>query len=144
MTRSAGARWPTAVSSASAHDPDIRFVAPDDDAADNYISYWHREPMAPGEAPWAVLSGGQLSNTGEVRILGQTLPAQIAEQGGAGHLAYVQDLRPGDGWTVSVGIAHLYLDDAADLTTLAFDVTVSARPDWNPETPPMQLHVADQ
>jgi hypothetical protein len=120
-----------------ARNPDIRFVAPAAAAADNYVSYWHREATEPGESAWAVLGGDQTSNTGEVYILGQTLPAQLATAGGAGYLAYNPN-RPDDGWTVTVGVTGAAADELGELS---FDVTVSARPDWTPETRPMLLQV---
>ena len=121
-----------------ADDPDTRFVAPDDAAADNYVSYWQeRVPPTAGIPGWDLLSGGQVSRTGRVRILAQTLPAQIAVPGGAGYLHH-DPHRPGDGWTVTVGV--LVPAGAASRT---FQVSVSARPDWSRETGPMPISLPE-
>lgn len=116
----------------STDDPDVRFVAPEPPAADNYVSYWHREsPATQGHPGWGPLPAGQKSDTNEVRMLGQTIPNQIAPESGAGYLHHLPN-RPGDGWTVSVGLYHK--DGASALAGMSLDVTVSARPDWTPET----------
>ena len=118
-------------------DDDIRFVAPETAAADNYVSYWHleAEPRA-GQPGWAVLAPGQSSRTNQVRLLGQTLPAEVAPEGGAGYLHY-QPARPDDGWTVSVGVYSPGGFEA--LAGQTFNVSVSARPDWNPSTAPQPV-----
>ena len=101
-------------------DDDIRFVAMEA----NYVSYWQRlASPGPGSAAWDLLSGGQSTDTNEICIIGQTLRSCISPQIGAGYLHYVQDARPGDGWTVNVGVAH-----PVGVDEFQFDVTVSTRP----------------
>lgn len=118
-----------------ARNADIRFVAPDPAGADNYVSYWHREPdPLTGAELWAPLSVGQASNTHRVRILGQTLPQQIAPEGGAGYLHFMPNR---DGWTVGVGLIHP--DGIAALAGVVVDVVVAARPYRSPETAVMSL-----
>ncbi len=121
-----------------ADDPSTRFVAPENAAADNYVSYWQEhEPQVLGTPSWDLMSGGQISRTGRVRILGQTLPAQIAAPGAAGYLHHDPN-RPGDGWTVTVGVL---VPAGAALRT--FQVSVSARPDWSRETAPMPISLPE-
>jgi hypothetical protein len=98
----------------------------------NYVSYFHRESApTPTDHGWRPLSDGETSHTPEVCVLGQTLPDEIGVAAGAGYLHYMPD-RPGDGWTIDVGVRHR--DGVAALSDLALAVTVSARPDWTPRT----------
>jgi hypothetical protein len=113
-------------------DDDIRFVAPEAGAADNYVSYWHRESDPTNEhSGWAVLAAAQKSRTHEVLLLGQTLPHEIAKVpdtgSGGGYLHHEID-RPTDGWTVSVGVHHP--GGLGSLTGQPFSVAVLARPYW--------------
>ena len=92
-------------------------------SAANYVSYWHRETEVPGgQAIWAPLGPGQISESADVAILGETLSAILDPARGPGYLHYVQDTRPGDGWTVRVGVTP---SDGATLHGLALDVRVS-------------------
>lgn len=115
------------------NDLDIRFVAPTTEMAVNYVSYWHREaPASPGDPGLRPLADSQTTNSAEVAILGQTLPDELAVAGGEGYLHYVEDVRPGDGWTIRVGVWHP--NGVGSLSDLELGVTVSARPDWTPST----------
>lgn len=123
----------------AAADRGVRFVAPATDVAANYVSYWHRETAVPGgQAVWAPLGPGQISDSADVAILGETLSAILDPARGSGYLHYVQDTRPGDGWTVRVGVTP---SDGATLHGLALDVRVSARPDWSSSTDGQPVHI---
>lgn len=112
----------------SAVDRGLRFVAPATDVAANYVSYWHQEIAEPdGTDVWASLAPGQPSSSADIAILGQTLPQELDPARGSGYLHYVQDARPGDGWTVRVGVTP---SDIGTLHGLALEVRVAARPDW--------------
>ena len=115
----------------SVDDDDIRFVA----LGYNYVSYW--QPITSPTAGWDLLAEGQATDTHEVCILGQTLRGDVSPQIGAGYLHYVENFKPGDGWTVNVGLQH-----PVGVAAFHFNVTVSARPDWTPRTNPTDIVLA--
>ena len=125
----------------ASQDDDIRFVAQEAAAADNYVSVWHREaPPTADESGWTVLGAGQKSQTSEVLLLGQTLNSVIViapEHGsGAGYLQHETD-RPTDGWTVSVGLYHP--GGREQLSGQRFIVDVTSRPYQTSTTAPQMV-----
>ncbi|MEP7089113.1 MAG: hypothetical protein ABI776_03305 [Nocardioidaceae bacterium] len=118
-----------------APDPAVRFVAPDASSRENYVSYWERAAL---KQTWQPMSDRSVTPAPEVCVVAQTLPAELGAGRGAGYL-HVLPHRPDDGWTVTVGVRHK--GGVAALTNLAITITVSARPDWTPRTPDLEIVV---
>jgi hypothetical protein len=92
-------------------------------------SYWQRLSSPNGGFSGGdLLAAGQRAASHEICILGQTLHSSVPPQIGAGYLHYVEMIKPGDGWTVAVGLEFEPKDPPQ--TEFHFEIDVSARPDW--------------